>query len=225
MSPTNHILSHYDVALNTITSRINTISNDLLNHMEMLEYVFSQSDNDGVNSIIADHDRIHEETRQVISLCFVVLTQFHPLGNDLRLVLTLSRCGDKLQECTKEITNIAKHSKSSIKNHDSLAPDITLPLLEMAVSEYKAAILSLKTQNADASGQIRLSDKKLDKAHRQALALLVSPKRNKESQSLNVHLLFIIRSLERIGDIAKNIAESVVFLKKATDIRHRKKHI
>ena len=48
-----------------------------------------------------------------------------------------------------------------------------------------------------------------------------SPERE-DSPSLNVNLLFIIRSLERIGDIAKTIAATVVFLKEATDIRHGK---
>ena len=37
-----------------------------------------------------------------LSLCSSVLTQFHPLGRDLRLVITFSRCGDKLQECMEE---------------------------------------------------------------------------------------------------------------------------
>ena len=73
----------------------------------------------------------------------------------------------------------------------------------------------------DAAREIRLRDKKLDNAHRKALALLVSPERE-DSPSLNVNLLFIIRSLERIGDIAKTIAATVVFQKEATDIRHGK---
>ena len=98
---------------------------------------------------------------------------------------------------------------------------IVLPLLEMAVSEFRDAARCLETQDVDAAREIRLRDKKLDKAHRKALALLVSPERE-DSPSLNVNLLFIIRSLERIGDIAKTIAATVVFLKEATDIRHGK---
>lgn len=38
----------------------------------------------------------------------------------------------------------------------------------------------------------------------------------------SVNLLFMIRSLERIGDIARTIAATAVFLKEATDIRHGK---
>ena len=209
-SPGNHILPHYDAALNAIRLRVNAICGSLLKYMDILERVISGPDSDGANSIIADSDPLQEETRQVLSLCSSVLTQFHPLGRDLRLVITFSRCGDKLQECMEEVTGIAKHAKASIRHQESLSPDIVLPLLEMAVSEFR-----------DAAREIRLRDKKLDKAHRKALALLVSPERE-DSPSLNVNLLFIIRSLERIGDIAKTIAATVVFLKEATDIRHGK---
>ncbi|WP_256943513.1 hypothetical protein [Akkermansia muciniphila] len=38
----------------------------------------------------------------------------------------------------------------------------------------------------------------------------------------SVNLLFMLRSLERIGDIARTIAVTTVFLKEATDIRHGK---
>ena len=167
-SPGNHILPHYDAALNAIRLRVNAICGSLLKYMDILERVISGPDSDGANSIIADSDPLQEETRQVLSLCSSVLTQFHPLGRDLRLVITFSRCGDKLQECMEEVTGIAKHAKASIRHQESLSPE------------------------------------------------------REDSPSLNVNLLFIIRSLERIGDIAKTIAATVVFLKEATDIRHGK---
>lgn len=218
-SPGNHILPHYDAALEAIRTRVNHICGMLLKHMTVLEQVISGPDRDGANSVIADEDPLNEETRQVLSLCASALTQFHPLGSDLRFVIALSRCGDKLHECTEEITGIAKHAKTSIRHGESLCPDIVLPLLDMAVSEFRDAARCLETQDADAAREIRLRDKKLDKAHRKALALLVSPERE-SPPSLNVNLLFIIRSIERIGDIAKTIAAAVVFLKEATDIRH-----
>ena len=126
---------------------------------------------------------------------------------------------DKLRECAEEVADIARHAKASIKRQESLAPDIVLPLLNMAVSEFRDAVESLKTQDMETAREVRLRDKKLDKAHRKALGGLVTPEAE-EQQSLNVNLLFIIRSIERIGDIAKTIAAAVVFLKEATDIRH-----
>lgn len=217
--PGNHILPHYDTALNNIRSRISNLCGRLLTHMDGLERAISGPDENAANSIIADEELLDEETRQILSLCTAVLTQFHPLGSDLRLVISFSRCADKLHECMKEAAGIAKGAKSSIRHRETLAPDIVLPLLGMAVSEFRDAVQCLETQNISTARDIYLRDKKLDKAHRKALALLVSPEREK-TDSLNVNLLFIIRSIERVGDIAKTIAATVVFLKEATDIRH-----
>ena len=175
--PGNHILPHYDTALDAIRTRVNSICGDLLKHMGALERIISGPDSNGANGIIADEEPLSEETRQVLTLCAAVLTQFHPLGRDLRLVLTFSRCGDKLHECMEEVTGIARHAKASIRHQESLCPDIVLPLLEMAVSEFRDAARCLETQDVDAAREIRLRDKKLDKAHRKALALLVSPER------------------------------------------------
>lgn len=91
--PGNHILPHYDAALNAIRTRVNAVCGSLLKHMDVLERVISGPDSDGANGIIADGEPLSEETRQVLSLCAAVLTQFHPLGSDLRLVLTFPAAG------------------------------------------------------------------------------------------------------------------------------------
>lgn len=78
--PGNHILPHYDAALNAIRTRVNAVCGSLLKHMDVLERVISGPDSDGANGIIADGEPLNEETRQVLSLCAAVLTQFHSPG-------------------------------------------------------------------------------------------------------------------------------------------------
>lgn len=218
-SPGNHILPHYDQALSALQTRVNNICTDLLEHMTLLSQVISGRDMEEANNIIAEKELLDEEGRQILSLCAAVLTQFHPLGSDLRLVIALSRSTDKLRECAEEVAAIARRAKTSLRDRASLAPDIVLPLLDMAVSEFRDAARCLKTYDENAARQVRLRDQQLDKAHRKALSLLVSPEEEKKP-SFNVNLLFMIRSIERIGDIAKTIAAAVVFLKEGADIRH-----
>ena len=74
-SPGNHILPHYDAALNAIRLRVNAICGSLLKYMDILEQVISGPDSDGANGIIADGEPLSEETRQVLSLCAAVLTR------------------------------------------------------------------------------------------------------------------------------------------------------
>lgn len=60
-SPGNHILPHYDAALNAIRLRVNAICGSLLKYMDILERVISGPDSDGANSIIADSDRCRKK--------------------------------------------------------------------------------------------------------------------------------------------------------------------
>lgn len=219
-SPGNHILPHYDAALNAIRLRVNAICGSLLKYMDILERVISGPDSDGANSIIADSDPLQEETRQVLSLCSSVLTQFHPLGRDLRLVITFSRCGDKLQECMEEVTGIAKHAKASIRHQESLSPDIVLLCWKWPYPNSETPPGVWKRRMWTPPGKYACATKNWTKPIAKRWPFW-SPERE-DSPSLNVNLLFIIRSLERIGDIAKTIAATVVFLKEATDIRHGK---
>lgn len=76
--PGNHILPHYDLALNNIQTRVNCVCESLLDHMAVLEHVISDADMNGANGIIADDELLDEETRQILSLCSAVLIQFTP---------------------------------------------------------------------------------------------------------------------------------------------------
>ncbi|MFR4223710.1 MAG: phosphate signaling complex PhoU family protein [Akkermansia sp.] len=215
--PGNHILPHYDAALNAIRTRVNAVCGSLLKHMDVLERVISGPDSDGANGIIADGEPLSEETRQVLSLCAAVLTQFHPLGSDLRLVITFSGAG-QAQGCMEEVTGIAKHAKASIRHRDP-SPRILCSSAGNGRIRSRDAARCLETQDVDAARNTP-ARQKLDKAHRSAGPSGLP--RTGGAPALNVNLLFIIRSLERIGDIAKTIAATVVFLKEATDIRHGK---
>ena len=68
---------------------------------------------------------------------------------------------------------------------------------------------------------MKATDKELDVAHKELVALLSSRLESSGSQAENLlHLIFVVRSLERIGDLAVNIGEDSVFLSEARDIRH-----
>ena len=57
-----------------------------------------------------------------------------------------------------------------------------------------------------------------------ATAQLVSRIEDTEGRSQDyLHLIFIIRSLERVGDHASNIGEDAVYLERAKDLRHMSK--
>ena len=188
--------------------------------MAVLEHVISDADMNGANGIIADDELLDEETRQILSLCSAVLIQFHPPR--LRpapgsLPLPLYGQAPRMRGGSR------RHRPACQSFHQAagiLAPDIVLPPAEHG--RLRIPGRRGKPENAghgNGAGSATARQEAGQGPPQSPWAALVTPEAE-EQQSLNVNLLFIIRSIERIGDIAKTIAAAVVFLKEATDIRH-----
>ncbi len=214
-----HILPHYEAALTGLGDQAYQIAQILLVQLSSLKEVFERADLNRLNQIIAETPSIEDKARYLQQDGTNVLSQFHPLGSDLRFVMAVSRTSDKLMEAVDELQGIAKGMKKELKNQTPLFPELILPLLSMAIEELRDATDSLQEKDVEKALHVRVNDKKLDKAHRKALSALIQCASENQS-GLNVSLLLIIRSIERLGDIAKTIAASVVFYDDARDIRH-----
>jgi phosphate transport system protein len=70
---------------------------------------------------------------------------------------------------------------------------------------------------------LHLRDKELDRMHKRLIATFSSRLEEGGAGTEDfLHLIFVARSLERIGDLSVNIGEDAVFLDSARDIRHDK---
>ena len=75
--------------------------------------------------------------------------------------------------------------------------------------------------NTELGEGLKARDKELDRLHKQMIASLSGRLEDSNGRSENLlHLIFVARSIERIGDLAVNIGEDAVFLGEARDIRH-----
>ena len=95
------------------------------------------------------------------------------------------------------------------------------PLYAQAYGLLRDAMDSY-TQHDPALGEsLHVKDKELDRLHKQLTRTLSSQLEAATGRSEAwLHLIFIARSLERIGDLSVNIGEEAVFLESAKDIRH-----
>src|SRR5690606_4910752 len=91
----------------------------------------------------------------------------------------------------------------------------------MADELLRDALASFADRDANTGRHLAARDKELDRAHKRVVAtlsqLLEEGGPNSESY---LHLILIVRSLERVGDLAVNVGEDAVFLDAAEDIRY-----
>src|SRR5690606_35832550 len=92
------------------------------------------------------------------------------------------------------------------------------PLHAMATGLLERSLTSFIDRSAELGQSLTIEDDQLDRAEKQLVATLSSNlELGGDRAEVYLHLIFIARSLERIGDLAVNIGEDAVFFASAKD--------
>lgn len=173
------------------------------------------------NAVIADDDEVDDLERRIDRLGMEIMVRFHPVASDLRLVVSSMKISMNLERISDHATNIAKRAKKIAGSHEF--QDVTLiePLYTLADQLLRDSISAYSDLNAELGAALHARDKELDRMYRETSATFGSRIEESTGRSQDyLHLIFIVRSLERVGDLATNIGEDSVFIKAAKDLRH-----
>ncbi|MFM7182307.1 MAG: phosphate signaling complex protein PhoU [Verrucomicrobiales bacterium] len=209
MSP--HILSSYEEALDDLRALARSLCDQALANVEAARRgVLGRSDADCARAI-ADDDLVNQIERKIDARGIDVLTRFQPVAGDLRFVIAVMRVASNIERVADEAKNIGRRGRIL------LATEVDLSSLEglfqLAIEEVTEAVRAFFEKDRDLAATLRPKDKSLDAMHRSMIEDLTARiAANHDAAADYLHLLFIARSLERIGDHAKNIAEETAFV-------------
>jgi phosphate transport system protein len=144
-----------------------------------------------------------------------------PLASDLRLITVVMKISQNLERVGDEATKIAKRARD-LSQEPPLKLVLEIPrLADLALQLLKQALDSFVARDPVAARALIPQDKQVDalnrEIHRQLADHMVA-----EPTAITrcLNLMVVAKSLERIADHAKNVAEEVVYLCDAEDIRH-----
>lgn len=148
-----------------------------------------------------------------------------PLASDLRLVTMAMKLSQNLERVGDEATKIAKRARD-LSKEPPLKLQLEFPKMSaLALGLLKSALDSFVQKDSAAARAMIPRDKEVNLLHKQIQAQLIEHmKLSADHIARCLHLLVAAKSLERIADHATNIAEEVVYLCEAQDIRHADKH-
>ncbi len=179
--------------------------------MELVERVV-----EGERRLNAMEIEIDEEISNVIA-------RRQPAARDLRLLMAASKCVTNLERAGDEARKIAKRTRRIAMG--SNGRDINIAEIkisgEMASNILRRALDAFARMDMAAAEQIIQDDEAIDNQFRVFMHKLVTYlMEDPRTISTGLDYLFIAKAIERIGDHATNIAESVVYVVRGTDIRH-----
>ncbi|HWI56489.1 MAG TPA: phosphate signaling complex protein PhoU [Bacillota bacterium] len=144
-----------------------------------------------------------------------------PLACDLRLITVAMKISQNLERVGDEATKIAKRARD-LSQEPPLQLTVEIPqMTKLALEMIKSALDAFMHQNTVAARALIPQDKQVDALHKQIQRQLAEEMiAHPDTITRCLHLMVIAKSLERIADHAKNVAEEVVYLCEAEDIRH-----
>ncbi|HTX21132.1 MAG TPA: phosphate signaling complex protein PhoU [Candidatus Aquilonibacter sp.] len=179
-----------------------------------------QRDYDLAVKVRADDDAIDQLEIEIDEMAIQLLTKA-PLATNLRLVTVAMKISQNLERIGDEATKIAKRARD-LAQEPPVKINLDLPRLAgMALAMVKDALDSFVQRDSAAARAIIPRDKEVDAVnHEMHTALTQHMMENPTTIGRCLHWIVAAKSLERIADHAKNIAEDVVYLCEAQDIRH-----
>ena len=216
-----HIFQETDNAMAALKDKVLLMASLTRQNLERAIQALLTRDIDLARMVIGDDSEVDDLEVAIDQQGMDILMRFHPLASDLRFVITSMKTAHNLERISDHAINIAKRARKICKSADPAEAVIIEPLYSMADKLLRNALLAFTDTNTSLGESLKSSDKELNSAHKQVVALLSSRLENSSGQAENLlHLIFVARSLERIGDLAVNIGEDSVFLSDARDIRH-----
>ncbi len=218
-----HILSTYNAAMDRLRQDVLAMASMARKNLACALRGLLERDTDLCNSAIAADQDVNELEKSVDKLGMQVLVKFQPTAHDLRAVMGTIRVANNLERIADQASSIAKRAR--IINGLPEIPEVKLiqPVYDLCARNLEASIQAFIDADPEAAAEARKLDKQLDAAEKELDRELISVMESRQTALEGyIHLIFIARFLERVGDHAKNICEDTVFIERAEDIRFMK---
>jgi len=167
-------------------------------------------------------DEIDEMEVEVEEDCLKILALYQPVAIDLRFVVAVLKMNNDLERMADTAVNIARRAE-----YLAQYPQVDLP---PSLAEMTQKVQAMVQQSLDAlvhgdtalARKVCVADREVDSLNRAMHVRIQQEIREHPDQVARlIHTLSVSRHLERIGDLATNVAEDVIYTVEGEIVRHR----
>jgi phosphate transport system protein len=182
-------------------------------------------DDESVDHVLMGDQPINELHMEVDGRCFKLLALRQPMAIDLRAIMSAIKINTDLERVGDLAVNIAEAARRYLR-HPPVKELIDIPrMADIAQSMLRDALDSYVRRDTALAEHVLNEDDVLDSLKTQVFReLLTFMLQSPSTIEPALDLILVSRHLERIGDHATNIAEDVIFMVSARDVRHHAPH-
>jgi phosphate transport system protein len=217
-----HISGTFNAELEALRSHMLAMGGKVEQQLTSALDALVKMDSNEAELIVSRDSEVNQMEMAIDDECATLLARRQPTASDLRLVIAtikvnrdLERIGDEAAKIAKQAVRLSEEgiSQSNFIEIRHIGARVTI-MLRQALDAF--ARLDVNQAVEVVKGDVEV-DMEYDTAMRSLVTFMVEDPRN---IGAILNEMWALRSLERIGDHACNIAEHVVYLVKGLDVRH-----
>ncbi len=221
-SHTQHISQQFNAELEEVRSHLLAMGGLVEKQVSDAVNALIEADS-GLAQQVRDADQqINEMERNIDEECVRILARRQPAASDLRLIISISKSVIDLERIGDEATKIARRAIQLCEEGEAPRGYVEVRHIgEQVRKMVQESLDAFARFDADLALSVAQYDKTVDREYKTALRELVTfMMEDPRSISRVLSVIWALRSLERIGDHARNIAELVIYLVRGTNVRH-----
>jgi phosphate transport system protein len=219
-------MKHLETEIKLLKDNVLELMFLVKNQLEKGQQALDNFDEELAHEIMANEKRVDSLELTIDRDCENILALHNPVAVDLRFVMAAFKINSDLERIGDHANSIAKYIMDFGREID----DETIQQMRME-EMYNTSIKMMSnifdafiTEDTELARKVFKLDKTLNEINREVSGRTAELITEDVKQTQNYLYLFsIIRKLERVGDLTKNIAEELIFFIEAKVLKHQKK--
>ncbi len=223
----SHIYKPYEDELTLVRKKLMQMGGMVEKQISDAMTAIDDVDSGVAEEVLRNEPQIDSFEMELDEVCTQIIARRQPVASDLRSILATRRCVSDLERIGDEAQKIAKMAIQLASEGAAPKGYKEVRHISQGVSAMlNEALDAFAHLDVDAALKIMDKDKVIDEDYNSALRELITfMMEDPRSISRVINILWVLRSLERIGDHAKNICEAIVYMVKGKDIRHGHRNV
>jgi phosphate transport system protein len=210
-----------DNKLQILRDRILEMGAEVENAVARAMQSLVEHDSNLAAEVLAHDDVIDRLELEIDRGTVEIFALLQPAARDLRFVIAVAKITPILERIADHAGNIAS-AAIELNNDTQLKEYIDLPRMAARVAEMlRSAIEAFTREDSTAARKVIQLDKEIDAIYHKVFRELIDfMAKQPETSTRVLHLLFVAKHLERIGDYVKDVCELTVYMIEAEFIKH-----
>lgn len=223
MNSSKHTLTQFDDELEAVREQVMLMGGLVENQIRLAMEALAENDVAMMERVIANDRLVNGMEVTIDEKCVQIIARRQPAANDLRMVMTIiktitdiERIGDEAKKIARMGIQLSNREHFHAPRYTEIrhAAKLVLEMLHQALDSFARLDVSSVTQ-------VIRQDEQVDNEFRTILRYLVSlMMEDPRTITGSLELLFIAKSVERMGDHAQNMAEYMIYMVKGRNARH-----